>query len=413
MIKRAGVLAVAVFLALTILGPVPVQAQGGLKILSSSAKVEFPSELSFSLSTESDVDIADIRLHYTVDRISLAHVTSEVYIEFVPGPVVDTEWTLDMRMTGGLPPGSSVEYWWTVEDASGCRVETAPARVQFDDNRYFWHSLTEGKVTIFWYEGGDSFAQELMAAAHQALARLTEDTGACLERPVSMYIYASTSDLQGAMIYSQEWAGGVTFARYGIIAIGISPDSLYWGKRTVVHELTHLIIHQEILNPYCSLPTWLDEGLAMYAEGNLEPGFATALHEALAEDSLISVRSLSSPFSAFAEESYLAYAQGYSLVEFLVTNYGQAKMLELLDTFSQGSSYDAALGKVYGFDTDGLDALWRDYVTEQYGASAVTTTGTTTVAIHPALFAVLAALATGLLLVLGLFVEDWAWRRGW
>jgi hypothetical protein len=71
------------------------------------------------------------------------------------------------------------------------------------------------------------------------------------------------------------------------------------------------------------------------------------------------VRSLSSPFSAYAEESVLAYAQSYKLVEYLIDNYGREKMFELLLTFKQGSGYDDALEKVYGFDMDGLDALWR------------------------------------------------------
>lgn len=128
-------------------------------------------------------------------------------------------------------------------------------------------------------------------------------------------------------------------------------------------------------NPYSGLPTWLDEGLAMYSEGVLEASYTIYLHEAIAGNSLISVRSLSSPFSAYAEKSYLSYAESYSLVEFLISNYGQGKMLELLDTFREGSSYDGALDKVYGFDMDGLDTLWRDYVTKQYQKAEVKTTG--------------------------------------
>ena len=74
-------------------------------------------------------------------------------------------------------------------------------------------------------------------------------------------------------------------------------------------------------------------------------------------------------------KSSLSYAQSYSLVEFLITSYGQGKMLELLNTFKQGSSYDGALEKVYGFDMDGLNTLWRDYVAQ--------------------------------------LIADWLWRRGW
>jgi hypothetical protein len=46
-----------------------------------------------------------------------------------------------------------------------------------------------------------------MAAAQQALARLATDTGAELDKPVKIYIYASTNDLLGAMIAPQETGG--------------------------------------------------------------------------------------------------------------------------------------------------------------------------------------------------------------
>lgn len=359
MIKKVSSLVLALFLLLPVLSPVSVQAEEGLAILDSSVEVDFPIKLGFNLSAESDVNITDVRLHYTVDRWSFADITSEAYIEFVPAPAVDAVWSWDMRKTGGLPPGSTVRYWWTVEDAKGERIETEPMQLQFDDTRYSWRSLTEGKVTLFWYEGDDAFAQELMATAQQGLVRLARDTGAELEKPVEIYIYADSRDLQGAMIFPQEWTGGVTFTRFGTIAIGIAPDRLDWGKRAMIHELTHLVINQVTFNPYSDLPTWLDEGLAMYAEGPLEPVLADLLNQAKAAGSLITVRSLSSPFSAYAGESALSYAESQSLIDFLISNYGQSKMLELLNTFREGSSYDGALQKVYGFDMDGLDGLWR------------------------------------------------------
>ena len=181
MIKKAGILALVICLFLSILSPISVQAQSGLTILDSSAQAEFPSSLSFNLSAESDVDITDIRLCYTVDRVSFAQVTSEVYIEFAPATTVDVEWAWDMRKTGGLPPGAGVDYWWAVENASGSRIETAPSRIPFDDNRYAWRSLTEVEVTIYWYQEDDSFAQEIMLSAQQALVQLAEDTGAELD----------------------------------------------------------------------------------------------------------------------------------------------------------------------------------------------------------------------------------------
>ncbi len=247
--KKAKVLALAICLVLVILSPGVVQAQSRLAILDSSAEAEFPARLNFNLSAESDVNITDIRLHYTIDRASFAQITSEVYIEFMPSATVDVNWALEMVRIGGLPSGSNVEYWWTVKDAKGNKTETTPSRVRFDDMRYSWHDLTEGKVTLYWYEDNPSFAQEIMTTAQQALVRLAKDTGAELEKPVKIYIYADARDLQGAMIFPQEWTGGVAFTRHGIIAIGIAPNNLDWGKGAVVHELTHLVIHQMTFNP--------------------------------------------------------------------------------------------------------------------------------------------------------------------
>ena len=379
MIKKTAIFALVVSLLLVSLSPAcsppsePVEVEQ-LTILDSSVEVDFPLELRFKLSAASQANITDIRLLYTVDRESYAQVTSEAYIDFVPAPRADVSWTLEMVKIGGLPPGASVDYWWTVQDANGKQIATTPAKVQFDDKRYSWQTLTEGMVTIYWYQGEKSFADELMSAARQALSRLAGDTGAYLEKPVKLYVYASSQDLQGAMIYPQEWTGGVAFTRYGIIAIGITADNLAWGKRAVAHELTHLVVGQVTLNPYAGLPNWLEEGLAMYAEGALSGEFIAYLNKAIAEDSLISVPSLSSPFSAYAEETYLAYAQSYSLVEFLISRYGQGKMLELLNTFKEGADYDGALARVYGFDMDGLDTLWRDYAIQQYQTAKAKTT---------------------------------------
>ena len=366
MIKKSGFLTLFICL-LMLLSPLPVQAQGGPIVQQNSAQVDFPLYLHFNLAAESDANITDIRLHYIVDQTSFAQVVSEVYIDFTPATSVEVSWTFDLRRIGGLPTGSSVEYWWAVTDANAAQVVTSPALVQFNDLRNAWQSLTEGMVTLYWYQGKESFARELMATAQQTLDRLAEDTGAYLEKPVNLYIYGSSRDLRGAMIFPQEWTGGVAFPRFGTIAIGIAPGELDWGRRAIAHELAHLVVHQVTLNPYNDIPVWLDEGLAMYAEGEPESRLLSLLNKAITENRVTSVRSLSSPFSADAQEANIAYAQSYSLVEFLISRYGQAKMLELLDTFGQGSNYDEALMKVYGFDMDGLNKRWLDYMTASAG----------------------------------------------
>jgi len=147
------------------------QADNSISVLDSSVEVHFPVALVFNLEAESDFDIVDARLHYQVDRMNYAQVTSEGWPDFTPATRVATNWIWDMRKSS-LPPGAAVTYWWTIKDAAGNTVETSPNILHFNDIRYDWRSLTEGQLTLFWYEGDDSFAQELMNTCQQGLARL-------------------------------------------------------------------------------------------------------------------------------------------------------------------------------------------------------------------------------------------------
>ena len=368
MIKRLAALVtlLAVLLPVTS-GFGPALAAGdGPQVIASSAAVDFPLELAFSLKATSDSAIVDVRLHYQVERDSFASVVAEIKPLFTPGTNIDLEWTMNLRQVGGFPTGTVVEYWWTLADAGGKAIRSERQSVIFADTRYQWQSLTRDNLTLYWYQGNNAFAQSLMDTAREGLARLEEDTGAYLENPVEIYIYASSNDLRGAMIYPQEWTGGAAYLSYGTIVIGIAPSNLEWGKRAMVHELAHLVTHQMTRNPYGDLPNWLVEGLSMYAEGNLEASFRSTLVQALRDGSTISVRSLCSPFSASGDISYLSYAQSFSLIDYLVSTYGQARLSQLLAVFQLGSTYDGAFLEVYGFDLAGLDSRWQPYALGQY-----------------------------------------------
>jgi hypothetical protein len=401
MIRRVALLTtLALFV---VFSPVAIAADAGITIISSHADVCFPSRIVFTVEAESSASIVDVRLCYQVDKMNYAEVVSEGWADFTPASRVRATWTWDMT-NASLPPGAEVRYWWVLEDSMENKLESSQQIVHFDDTRYSWQSLSAavpqgGNLTLFWYTGSGSFAQELMNTCQQGLARLTQYIGAYPERPIRIFVYASTGDLQGAMIYPQEWSGGVAFTEFSIIAIAIAPSELDWGRKALVHELAHLVVHQATFGPYGRLPVWLDEGLAMYSEGELDPVFGSYLEEAILKNELVSVRSLCSPFSAYSDKARLSYAESYSLVEYLLDNYGRDKMLDLLTLLKEGSTYDEALTQVYGFDIDGLDVRWRATLASH---SVIASEGWQS---HRVLVAVLAALATGLALWGGLALK--------
>jgi hypothetical protein len=357
-------LAALAIVPLAVTSRLPTLAASGIT-LNSSVQISFPTSMTFQVKAQSDVNIIDVRLHYTVNRQNFASVVSEGWPQFNPATSVDTQWLWDMRKSS-LPPGAQVEYWWTAVDAAGKSAETSPTTVSFDDNRYNWQSITTEPVTLLWYNGNSTFANALMTAAQQGLQRIENDIGAIPQGHVRIYIYASQQDLLGAQLFAPQWEGGATFPGFDIIAIAVPTSELAYGQGAVPHELTHWIVGQITFNNYgAGLPTWLDEGLAMYSEDPLSPDYQqdmAALNNAIRNNQLISVRSLSSPFSAIPEQAYISYGESTSLVAFLVRTYGKDRMVQLLETFHQGSGYDEALKQVYGFDQDGLDTLWRQSI---------------------------------------------------
>jgi len=271
-----------------------------------------------------------------------------------------------MRYSGGLPTGTTVYYWWVISDAMGQYLTTMPQMVNFSDMRFDWQSLQRDKITLYWYNGNNSFAQKLLDTAIKGLVSLEAGTGAGLSRPVSIYVYNDSNDMLDAMLFAQDWTGGAAYPSYGTIIIGINNSNLAWGERAMVHELAHIVNYQMTNNPYNVLPVWLNEGLATYAEGTLEPSFQSVLISALTNDKLFNVRSIASPFSTDGDKARLAYAQSYSLVDFLISEYGSIKMADLLNTFRQGSTYDGALLATFGFDMDGLYQAWVSFAMQKY-----------------------------------------------
>ena len=353
------ILSLVITLGIILSFPSAGMAQDGITVISSGAEALFPNSITFNLEAQSTSNITGVDLLYTVDSRSLVPFDCRVALDFTADKEVNASWTWDMLETGGLPVGTEIEYRWLIEDESNNAVETAPSIIEFDDLRYDWQSMTSGQLAFHWYEGGQSFIEELVDAAQEALGNLNDEFGVLLEQPADFYIYSSAWELRGALVYPDEWTGGVAFPDYSTVVIGISPYDLTWGTRAISHELGHMVVHQAVFGPFGILPLWLDEGLAMSAEGELRADLQNTLAGAIASDALFSVHSLSSSFPTDAYEAELCYAESYSVVQFLREEYGSDALLELLSVFADGSTSDDALLEVYGFDMDGLDRLWR------------------------------------------------------
>jgi len=337
-----------------------VAGQEAIRVTDQSLDSNFRDHLTFSLDAESTADIVEVDLLY---RIVGRPATSRNEAEFAPGTSISADFVIDQtKPENYFPPGTELEYWWKLTDAEGNELKNEREKVLYLDNRYDWQTLEDDRLTLYWYEGGDSFGQALFDRANVALDTLQNDVGIALEEPIKIFIYANHGDLLGAIsTSSQEWTGGQAFPNYGVVLIGIAPSQLTWGLDATTHEMTHLVIHQATDNPYGDLPRWLDEGIAVYNENQdeLDDDFRAIFERAVKDDNLMTLRSLSSPFPADPMQANLAYGQSGAVVKFIIDTYGTEAMAHLLEIFSEGAIYDEALQEALGVDTDGLDNAFR------------------------------------------------------
>jgi hypothetical protein len=328
----------------------------------NDAQINFPQDVHFRLELTADSGIKTAVLTYDVDNVSCLDALAQVPVELTTtetGLVAD--WTWVMGRSGNPPPGAELSWSWRLTDAAGKTTSTPLQTIPFTDGRFEWKTVEADGIQLHWYRGAE-VGPLLLDAAEAGLATLENDMGIQLQDDVDIYIYGSAADMRDAMLFVQDWAGGVAFDEYNTILMGVEPSSAEgWGRSTMRHELAHLVVGQ--YGRSCvggARPTWLNEGLAMYAEGEQEPDTLASIQLAVQNNSFEPLRSLNGSFSSHGAEAGIAYAQSYSVVDFLLAEYGQEAMQTLLLTLAAGVGYDDALTQVYGVNVDGLESAWRE-----------------------------------------------------
>ena len=337
--------------------------QSGITVQENWAEVDFPETITFHLEARSSSEITAVHLEFGTDALSCGESVSRAVPEdFEPGTEITVEWGWNLRRSGSAPPGTEIWWRWILENEAGEEIETQVQQLIFLDDFINWRTIESDHLRLSWYEGSEQFANTLLQAGESALVRLNQMTGITVEEQVKIYIYASSEDMQEATLFAPSWSGGRAFPWNSAIIIGVAQHDLAWGMDTMAHELSHVIIGHYTFSCVNSIPIWIDEGLAMVTEGPLDLYFQDILQDAVDDNTLLSVRELGQIFSADPDLARLSYAQSFSLVTYLLETYGGEPMLQILDHFRAGEREDTALEEVYGFDRDGLEILWRDWL---------------------------------------------------
>ena len=147
------------------------------------------------------------------------------------------------------------------------------------------------------------------------------------------------------------------------------PGQFSW-QATLWHELAHVYTLQ--LSNY-KVPRWLTEGISVYEEYRRNPawGRELALEFAieLSEGKTFGVKNLPDAFKR-PESLALAYFEASLLTEHLVDLNGEAGLRTLLRAYAAGDKDEAAFAKAFGKSVDAVEASFKTFVDQRYGALA-------------------------------------------
>lgn len=337
----------------------PPQQKPAITIAQNAVQITFPKTAAFSVSMTSKEKITDVELIYGTDERTCSDVQALVVPEFTPGKSVRVSWKWEMEDSGSIAPGSEIWWQWKATNEKGETVTSEKKTIIWLDKIHPWKVKEDKNIRIHYYQITDQLATEFLKTALDAQEKLKTDTGMETTDTVDLFMYKTNKEMRDSMLYEQEWTGGMAFTDSQKIVIGIDEKNLDWTKTTEAHELTHVLVGNYTFTCLWTTPTWLEEGLAVYAEGEADDSTKEEFDKAKENNDLISFHILSASFSSDSDTVGLSYSQSFYMVKYLIDTYGRDKINNLLKTLSEGTTVDDAMKKVYGFDLNGFEKEWR------------------------------------------------------
>jgi len=355
-----------IVMTVSLLGlPQQAQAQADVEMTDVRMVFEFGQHVTYQARIRSTIPILNATI---VFRDDFDKIPRRLSVEVGEDGVIFHQHDITQSV---LRPFTTITYWFDITLTDGQVFRSQNYQEQYADNRYTWQQRTEELVRVHWYEGDEVFGDALLNVARRSLNTANALIPAPVEEPVDVYVYASTSDLQGALILGGEsWQGGHANPKLGVVMLAVTPgpEQSIEMETLIPHELAHVMLYRSVGDGYATLPLWLSEGIASLAELYPNPDYEQALITASQNDSLLPIKDLCDTFPLDASRAYLAYAESQSFVRFLRDTYGAPNLLSLTTAYADGLSCEQGAVRALGASLANLDTRWRE---SELGANVV------------------------------------------
>ena len=193
--------------------------------------------------------------------------------------------------------------------------------------------------------------------------------------PESIAVILYTQDAFSDITKAPAWAGALNDGRIRVPVQGLAGVDAEL-SRVLKHELTHSFIAQKTrsacigLAASCGIraPTWIQEGLAQWMEGQRSGGDAAALLQIYVAGQAIPLGRLEGSWlSMSGNTARYAYAWALANIEYIVQADGMGDIERILDRIGAGMATETALKEVLHSDYNDLMQSTADYLKKNYG----------------------------------------------
>ena len=365
---RARYAAVAVLLiaGCALLLPFAASARasgGGIAVLAETVVGEFPDGIRFELRLASEADIQEIAA-----RLRIGQRTFGEY-EYLDVEQPDADGSVSASLffrtdtaARYIPPGTIIKYNFEIEDVDGGRLDTDVQEFVYQDGRFEWYEVSDGIVTVAYHGPVRSRAESVLSAIQETLATMGPLLGAGVDDPISVTMYNNWPEMRSALpptsatLRRELVTEGQAHSEEGVLLV---LGGARRARGVAAHEVTHILVFRAGEGVLGSVPSWLNEGLAEY--GNIDPGesYSRALRYAIATDNLLPITAMRSQ-PGNPQDVIIFYGQARSIVRYMVDEFGEEKMRELMATLKGGRNIGNAVQLVYGVSLIELENMWRD-----------------------------------------------------
>jgi hypothetical protein len=262
---------------------------------------------------------------------------------------------------GSIFPNTRVELGFRLTLDDGQVIDSPPAKVLYEDDRYAWNTLEGELVRVHWYQGNDAFGHKALAVGEEGVADASELLGVTETEPIDFYIYADEAAFRSVLGPAiRENVGGLALPEIRTLFANIGPTHVNdsWIRVVIPHELTHLVFRTATSNPYHAPPHWLNEGLAVYLSEGYAAGARTSVERAARDGAIMPLRALVGQFPTAFDRFGLAYDESVSAIDYLIRTHGQEALVGLIRSYSDGVTDDEAFSAALDVDVAGFETGW-------------------------------------------------------